>query len=628
MQPEFIAPELLEAIFQLLARKDLLQCAFVCRSWQVPANRLCYKNLTLSKNLPQLVSLLQKQSAGSSFGDNVRTITLKFQKNQLPEKHFLKMLSYLVSLKEVVIQKNFETRYYLDCLSKGSKFLQLEKIDPGENTPLVKEYLKCAYLYRPSLKHICLMSDWIKQVKEHFDQDPVQFIKEFIQLRSIKIINADDLNGLISVRVLDLLQACPDIINFTLVNRFPEAEVEKNQLLPVIRHHSLKNVKLRICELNLSCMDYILSSFPSYLDSFSITLTDTDSSKWLTSYGELAMQDFGCCLGKAKEMDIAIINYNKPFEIDYTSNSYNTVSSYGPFIEAIRGQRELMTHVSVEIRNIETLKASTNMEIMRNQRNMYIGYSLDKTEFINQDKKSIYSVLPTNMIPNQKVDSFELSINNRAITSDVLVDILDSLLKNCSRIYFIMYTFVMHGECILKFGSDAYVCDMNVDHSFNFLNLETRRHLTCDSFKYVLLENVTISSTVFKDIMDLLPETKVLKLIPCRVIQDVQRNTHLDLTGINYLDEFVLNLYDDRYMQGSAYCVDLHLENVTRQNISHYRISFSERQLEYQPCNDDVVCDHINEQPLDSAVIIKYRQIKKLTISVCNDQPKAYIYPG
>ena len=157
MKPQFNTPELLEEIFQLLARKDLLQCALVCRSWQVTASRLYYKNLTLSKDLPQLLSLLQKQSTGSSFGNYVHTVTLRLPKNQSSEKQFLELLSYLVSLKEVFLQSG-DMEFYFDCLSKGSGFLQLENIDFGifPRDKYIKNYLKCIYLYRPSLEHMCL----------------------------------------------------------------------------------------------------------------------------------------------------------------------------------------------------------------------------------------------------------------------------------------------------------------------------------------------------------------------------------------------------------------------------------------------------------------------------------------
>ena len=250
---------------------------------------------------------------------------------------------------------------------------------------------------------------------------------------------------------------------------------------------------------------------------------------------------------------------------------------------------------------------------------MLLSYSLDESEFMNHDKKSIQLVLPAS-----QVNSFELVINNPEITADVVVDILDSLLKNCSRMYFIEFSLMTHGEPnTLKFGWYPDVCNMRMHHSSRFLELKARKHLTSGSFKYVSLSRVTLTSTVFKKIMDLLPDTKLLTMSPCRVIPIARDTTYLDLSGVNHLDELDLEL-NNRYMP-SLYQIVVHLENVSSQHTSHYCLSRRKRQTQHQPCKGDVDC-FINKGT-DHNIIIKYQQMNKLAISVGYTTEKDYIYP-
>ena len=164
--------------------------------------------------------------------------------------------------------------------------------------------------------------------------------------------NADKTNFLVHVQAFHLLQACPDLVSFTWNNSFREAEFKENQQLP-LQHKFSEEVGLRVCELHPSHVNYVLSCFPSSLKSCQITLTETDSKKWLTLYKSSALRDFGCYLGNVKDLFFAIRNYDAQLEGYYQSNSYETISRYESFIEATRGQWQLLTHVYVTIKDME-----------------------------------------------------------------------------------------------------------------------------------------------------------------------------------------------------------------------------------------------------------------------------------
>ena len=572
MQLQNFTTELLYSIFQNLSNADQITCSLVCQSWRTVVAPLCYENITFSDQYYHQITASISEKKDWLCGRYVQNLIISMNLGPPSRETFSNMLSQLPYLKKVTVS-SLHFCIYMDYLKGMNQRIQLEEIVNKYQRHQI-DYLACVYQYRQSIKRLNItFCDTTFQLgtPSVLLNNPLQYLKDFTKLRYLTVNKQGGISRN-TFSLLNLLQHCPNLVGLTFRDFAPESAIDDNLSLKT-HHRFLKQVSLTLYQLNLSHIKYILSYFPACLDFFSLTLTCTDSSTWRIEGRDkkTAMQSLGDYLGQsAKEVEVFIWDmFFTETNREHPLSSYDTVAAYVSFVRSIQGNRNLLYRLSMSVAS--SAPQERQIEIKRDERTMRFIYALELRYLIKHIEEDPFSFLSSNS--RQKLKSARLMIEEDDNSNTSLGKIARCLLSTYSSLSFVMLT--IYNSLIQEGGSVSFVSmenDCKPSFSRDIINgAETIAGPLCRGQDYLHFDNVILSTDGLKEITDLFTSIKLLKLLPCRIIDNTPREVTLDFSKIKHSEMLILNLDKRLYDWVHLHGFNLQLENVnTKKTILYY----------------------------------------------------------
>ena len=420
MQLQNFATELLYSIFQNLSKADLITCSSVCQSWRTVVAPLCYENITFSDQYYHQITSVISEKKDWLLGRYVQSLNISMNCGPPIRETFSEMLSQLHFLKKVTVCSRYFC-IYMEYLESLTGKIQLEEIANNNRLDQLDRmyFLSCVHQYRQSIKRLDIRLFCASRFStpNTLLDNPLQYLKDLTELKYLTVTNEKFTSNLLNV-----LQHCPDLVHLTYRDPCLLFAVEEYILLTPHPHRFLEQVTLKLHQLNLSHIKYILSYFPTCLNLFSITLDRTDPSAWLIEDGnsKTAMQSLGDYLGHSvKTVEVIILN-----DISLTkrlrvrpSTLYNTIATFMSFVKSIQGNRKLTYHLIINVTD-----SRERINIKRDEHTMHIRYTLDMKTFFRHIEANPYCFLSPNS--KQMLKSVHILIGEYDNSNRSLVEII------------------------------------------------------------------------------------------------------------------------------------------------------------------------------------------------------------
>ena len=630
MQLQNFTTELLYSIFQNLSHADQIACSSVCQSWRTVVATLCYKNITFSDQYYHQVTSLISEGKDWLLGIYVQSLNTSMNCDPPTRKTFSEMLSQLPFLKKVTVSsRHFCT--YMDYLEDLTGKIQLEEIVNNNQLDQLDQldqmnYLNCVHQYRQSIKRLDIHIPGASRFStpNALLDNPLQYLKDLTELKYLTVTSRK-----VTINLLNLLQHCPDLVHLTYRDRQPLFAEDNYILLTPHPHRFLERVTLKLHQLNLSHIKYILSYFPTCLNLFSITLDRIDPSAWLIEDGnsKTAMQSLGDYLGHSvKTVEVIILN-----NISLTkrlgvrpSTLYNTIATFMSFVKSIQGNRKLTYHLIINVTD-----SRERMNIKRDEHTMHIRFTLDMKTFFRHIEANPYWFLSPNS--EQMLKSVQILISGYYKSNRSLVEIIRCLFSTYHSLDIVIFN--IKSSNILVDGS-VYTKSTKNDCNSSFFHDMINRGGTIAvtlfrGLDYLVFNYARLSSTGLKEITDLFSDISVLRLIPCRIIDSVHREVTLNFSKIEHLGLLVLNLERHLCNGDNLYGFNLRLENVcTKETILYYAEVFDSQRFTIKQVNalteNDPKQLYLGSTKIP-IITVRYQNTNKFMIGVDEEEPILHV---
>ncbi|KAI9361731.1 hypothetical protein BD770DRAFT_382572 [Pilaira anomala] len=606
-----LAPtELLDRIFQYLPRPNLLVCSSVCRSWQPPALCLFYKNIELSEKTKEAwLEMAHQTTVARNIGIFVRKLTVNLAfSTTLSQAEFLKLLYFIPYVKSIDLESSGYKLHYLSYLKKRSTdcISYLEDIYTGDlfTDYQLKQYFLCAYSFRDSLKHLTLRNpDAIYEI-EGQSGSGLSFLKKFMSLNHVSIISDLQIRNNELKNLFVAFRSCPKLVSFSYQNSSLLLDQEepdeylihsKNASTTDLNDTRINAIELIVPNLTTYYIKNIVTNFPTSLNQFTVSMTQTDYRDWIQEHNEL----FGIYLGLVKAYKILISNNKRRYSMSRRAQTPKELSRFWKLFRSARRNRKLFTTMHFSFPGSGT---KPDFIFERDEHNMTLSYNSENLEDFctNLEEFSpVYSsgyISPCNTDPLVDLVLIELLLH----TSNEINQI------RCKKI---IDTFKTHA-CNLKSLSIEFTTSSTTNSKENMsIQLKSNSSTTSNIPipNYALLKNIDFETLSIKSITSLLPQLTTLKIINCK--PKFQEKYIYDLIGIEHINQLVLDL---SWLTRDQTQIWIQVEEISKNRVHTLLYPVTKQRLP--------IHYFLNSNPFNSncipVVIIKCRTINEI---VCTD---------
>lgn len=539
-----LAPtELLDRIFQYLPRSNLLVCSSVCTNWQPPALCLFYKNIELSEKTKEAwLEMARQTTVARNIGVFVRKLTVNLAfSTTLSQADFLKLLYFIPYVKSIDLELSGYKLHYLGYLNKRSTdcISYLEEIYTGDlfTDYQLKQYFLCAYSFRNSLKHLTLRNPNAIYEIEGQSGSGLSFLKKFMSLNHVSIISDSQIRSSELANLFDAFRSCPKLVSFSYQNSFllldqgePDETLihSKNASTMNLNDTKINAIELIVPNLTTYYIKSILVNFPTSLNQFTVSMTQTDYRDWIQEHNEL----FGIYLGLVKSCKILISNNKRRYSMSRRVQTPKELSRFWKLFRSARRNRKLFTTMHFSFPGSGT---KPDFMFERDEHNMTLSYNSENLEDFYTSLEEFSPIYSSGYISPCNTD---LVVDSVVI--ELLLHTSDEI--NQIRCKKIIDTFKTHA-CNLKSLSIEFTTSSTTNSEENMsiqLKSNSLRPSNILIPNYALLKNIDFETLSIKSITSMLPQLTTLKIINCK--PKFQENYLYDLISIEHINQLVLDL--------------------------------------------------------------------------------------
>lgn len=517
--------EILEQIFLLLP--NTRECMSVCKSWHIPASRIFYSNVKLTRN-----NASKFISHNQNCGSWVRY--LNFDMDTLSAQEFKELVYQVTNVKVIDISVFGRLVLpFLDILLNHHNLQCIQEIKVFQNlSAKARElhFLAC-FNYRETITHLNLNNFRSCYTMNDISGNCLDFLPQFKQLTWLSIHN-DLLNGDRYMMINSILDACPKLIQFQLSTKRHFPDGSKPALLTMmendvtIKKKRIKHMKFHLHDFHEGYIKYLI--FYTQLHTLKLHMIDTDIHDWLVDK-ENVIIPFAKYLSLVNNLEIiadTIISKRQQRThlqqrayLQQGTNLQDRMTRHWNFLNTIIGDRKLNCHVYLSMNggynDYQMFKLN-----MFNQR-IILEYEL-KPEYPTNNLISLFTTTNDDVF---MINSIEIGDATRYRIEDCL-QLLQYVFKKCPNIKFIILN-----RSTLCYRLEAIGYPYNIHFDSIKLNCGEGRNYTIKSTRETL-NHVSLKDAILStELMQVLcsPDIKVLKLIECTI------PPVLDLTTIKHL---------------------------------------------------------------------------------------------
>lgn len=591
-------------IFKQVAKRDLVNCVLVCKSWSTPANQTLHTNVHLKGNdvlfiQSELSQQDQDQHPFFRQGRWTKSLGIWFDEDddddiladsaQFGEAEFCTLLSYLPNLKRLDMTGSSHSLFYLQYLKKIDSKTNLRKLEEirVQNVNCTQEYKGCTFIARlnfyKSLTHLDIFFANQKFTSNNGKSvGALHLLPRFTNLTHLEVQN-HQYQDLTAFQLLDMF---PGLVVLKFQSNMNPNDVEESLLSGVEKKNNkllavqLKSLVLSLSKLTRHYIQNFITCFSAgQLNDFKIYMNSVTFHEWTRNVSvELALE-FAKSLSQIKNVEISFQSAHQPEQntsFEQTSGNVKTTTFY-QFLGALVRNRKLSNcaatyyggYIRQEVPSI-TIKDNAHLSF-RHVLDFHPGSGYKLSVPFKQA-----NVLPA-IIKNAKV----FLAGEEAVPITTPCKLIQSILENCPNLEDLL------AHCYdtnFKLMADNSIAIDNGNASKSnslstFLPTRQQQQQRKGNFTRIRLSG----SALTQSLIDVLStHQQNIKAIVCSAqvigdnfdLDELQNDPTLDLTGLNSLQNF-------------TFCV----KNVIAGDFDHLFIHFI-----YHSKNDDNDDDKVIEE--------------------------------